>query len=75
MPALDWAGEHVLEKNADIKAAVDEFWQEKSQAHDGEYACSPRDMYEIFEIVNNMRDPRHQSGVGAIFDEDATLLS
>lgn len=74
-PALEWFGEIVLEKNADIRALVDAFWEQKIAEHGPEYVCVPEDIVEAFEVVIELRDPSHESGVGVKLIAGKTALS
>ena len=73
--SLTWAGEYILEKNADIKALICEFWQSKVDEHGEDYVCHPKDIVEAFEDVLSLLDPESDSGVSIILDPDATALS
>lgn len=72
---LDWAGEKIIEQNADIQALIDAFWDEKVALHGDEYACAPADIAEAFQAVIDLRDPSHESGVTVRLAEGKTALS
>lgn len=73
--ALEWAGEYIIEKNADIMAAVDEFWASKVSEHGEDYVCGPDDIVEAFQLILDLRDPLHTSGVSIKNAEGKTVLS
>lgn len=73
--SISWAGEHILEQNADVKTLIDEFWDAKVAESGDEYACSPDDIVEAFEHVLALMDPEGESGVRVIKDPEATALS
>lgn len=73
--ALEWAGEQVIEQNADIQALVNEFWYQKVVEYGEGYVCHPNDIVEIFQSVIDLRDPNSESGVTVRLDEGKTVLS
>ncbi|MDO4781571.1 MAG: DUF1704 domain-containing protein [Candidatus Saccharibacteria bacterium] len=73
--ALEWAGEQIIEQNADIQALVDAFWEQKVTDCGEDYACHPEDIVEAFQQVIDMRDPGHESGVTVRLVEGKTALS
>lgn len=73
--ALEWAGEQIIEQNADIQALVQEFWDQKVEENGEGYKCSPADIVEAFQAVINLRDPDHTSGVTVKLVENKTALS
>lgn len=73
--ALEWAGEQIIEHNADIQALVQEFWDQKVKECGEEYVCGPADIVEVFQAVINLRDPDHTSGVTVKLVENKTALS
>lgn len=73
--ALEWAGEQIIEQNADIQALVQEFWDQKVKENGEDYKCSPIDIVEAFQAVINLRDPDHTSGVAVKLVENKTALS
>lgn len=73
--ALEWAGEKIIEKNADIYALVEKFWRDRVAEHGDTYSCQPADIAEVFQAVIDMRDPDHASGVTVRLAEDKTALS
>lgn len=73
--ALEWAGEQIIEQNADIQALVQEFWDQKVEENGEGYKCSPADIVEAFQAVINLRDPDHTSGVTVKLVEGKTALS
>lgn len=72
---LDWAGEKIIEQNADIQALIDAFWDEKVALHGDEYVCAPADIAEAFQAVIDLRDPSHESGVTVRLAGGKTALS
>lgn len=74
-PALEWFGEIVLEANADIRALVDTFWEEKVASCGEGYVCEPQDIIEAFQAVIDLRDPEHASGVSVKPQPGKTALS
>lgn len=74
-PALEWFGEIVLERNADIHALVDTFWDQKVAQHGSDYVCVPEDIVEVFRAVIDLRDPGHTSGVSVKLIPGKTALS
>lgn len=73
--ALEWAGEQIIEHNADIQALVQEFWDQKVKECGEEYVCGPADIVEVFQAVIKLRDPDHTSGVTVKLVEGKTALS
>ena len=73
--ALEWAGEQIIEQNADIQALVQEFWDQKVKENGEDYKCNPIDIVEAFQAVINLRDPDHTSGVAVKLVENKTALS
>lgn len=73
--ALEWAGEQIIEHNADIQALVQELWGQKVKECGEEYVCGPADIVEAFQAVINLRDPDHTSGVTVKLVENKTALS
>lgn len=73
--ALEWAGEQIIEQNADIQALVQAFWGQKVSEHGEGYKCSPADIVEAFQAVINLRDPDHTSGVAVKLVENKSALS
>lgn len=73
--ALEWAGEQIIEQNADIQALVYEFWNQKVAEYGEGYVCYPNDIVEAFQAVINLRDPDHVSGITVSLMEDKTALS
>jgi len=73
--ALEWAGEQIIEHNADIQALVQEFWDQKVKECGEEYVCGPADIVEVFQAVTKLRDPDHTSGVTVKLVEGKTALS
>lgn len=73
--SLSWAGEHILEKNADIEQLIYSFWHDKKNEFGSEYTCGPEDIVEAFEQVLALMDPEGKSGVSIILDPEATALS
>lgn len=70
-----WAGAHFEEKNADIEAALQEFWDAKVQEHGEGYTCLPTDIVEAFKIAFSLRDPDNNAGVDVRLSEGKTTLS
>ena len=73
--ATAWAGAHFEEKNADIEALLQEYWDNKVMQHGESYTCNPEDIIEAFNLVIKMRDPDGVAGVRAIPSEGKTALS
>ncbi|MGB3009047.1 MAG: hypothetical protein WBB33_01695 [Candidatus Saccharimonadales bacterium] len=73
--AVAWAGEYFEEKNADIEALLQNFWDEKAEEYGEEYACDPNDIIEAFQRVIELRDPDGTSGVSVIPSQGKTALS
>lgn len=73
--ALEWAGEQIIEQNADIQALVQEFWDQKVKENGEDYKCNPIDIVEAFQAVINLRDLDHTSGVAVKLVENKTALS
>lgn len=73
--ALEWAGEQIIEQNADIQALVQEFWNQKVEEYGKDYRCGPDDIVEAFQAVIKLRDPDHTSGVTVKLVEGKTALS
>lgn len=73
--ALEWAGEHIIEQNADIQALIDTFWEQKVTGRGEDYVCHPKDIAEAFQQVLDMRDPGHESGVAVRLVKGKTSLS
>lgn len=73
--ALEWAGEQIIEQNADIQALVQEFWNQKVEEYGKDYRCGPDDIVEAFQAVIELRDPDHTSGVTVKLVEGKTALS
>lgn len=73
--ALEWAGEQIIEQNADIQALIDAIWEEKVAERGEGYACHPEDIVEVFQRVIDMRDPSRESGVTVRLVEGKTSLS
>ncbi len=73
--SIEWAGEHILEQNADIEALIYEFWESKKEKFGADYICAPEDIVEAFERVLALMDPNGESGVTIILDPEATALS
>lgn len=73
--ALEWAGEQIIEQNADIQALVYEFWNQKVAEYGEDYVCYPNDIVEAFQAVIDLRDPDHVSGITVSLMEDKTALS
>ena len=73
--SLAWAGEHILEVNADTEALIHEFWEEKVARHGTDYVCPPEDIVEALERVLALKDPNGTSGVRIFLDPEATALS
>ncbi|MBC7746538.1 DUF1704 domain-containing protein [Pedobacter sp.] len=73
--SLAWAGEHILEANADIRALINEFWQSKIDELGEDYVCPPADIVEALEKALLLLDPNNESGVRVLLDQDATALS
>ncbi|MBF1023923.1 MAG: DUF1704 domain-containing protein, partial [Candidatus Nanogingivalaceae bacterium] len=73
--ALEWAGEQIIEHNADIQALVQEFWDQKVKECGEEYVCDPADIVEVFQAVIKLRDPDHTSGITVKLVEGKTALS
>ena len=61
--ALEWAGEQIIEQNADIQALVQEFWDQKVKENGEDYKCNPIDIVEAFQAVIDLHDPDRTSGV------------
>lgn len=70
-----WAGAHFEEKNADIEALLQQYWDEKVAIYGDSYTCSPEDIVEAFSMVINMRDPEDCAGVRVVEAEGKTALS
>lgn len=73
--ALEWAGEQIIEHNADIQALVQELWGQKVKECGEEYVRGPADIVEVFQAVIDLRDPDHTSGVTVKLVENKTALS
>lgn len=73
--SIAWAGEHILERNADIEALIYELWESKKEEFGPDYVCGPDDIVEAFEQVLGLMDPEGKSGVRIIKDPEATALS
>lgn len=73
--SINWAGEYILEQNADIEALIYEFWSAKQEERGDDYACNPEDIVEAFEQVLALMDPAGKSGVQILLDPEATALS
>ena len=73
--SIDWAGEYILEQNADIQTLIYEFWESKKEEFGPDYTCGPDDIVEAFEQVLALMDPEGESGVRIILDPEATALS
>ena len=73
--ALDWFGEKVIERNADIQALVNEYWTQMIEENGEGYECGPEDIVEVFQHVINMRDPSGVSGVSVRLADGRTALS
>ena len=73
--ALEWAGEQIIEQNADIQALVQGFWDQKIEENGEDYKCSPIDIVEAFQAVIDLRDPYHTSGVTVKLVDDKSALS
>ena len=73
--ALEWAGEQIIEQNADIQALVQEFWDQKVEENGEDYKCSPIDIVEVFQAVIDLRDPDHTSGVTVKLVDGKSALS
>lgn len=74
-PALAWAGEVVLEKNANIAALIKEFWKQKQAESGTDYTAPPVDIHQVFVDALQLMDPQEASGVSIILDPNATALS
>lgn len=72
--SLAWAGEHVLEANADIEKLVRIYWNEKQSEYGDDYVCTPSDIVEAFETILSLLDPEGTSDIQIIMDPDATAL-
>ena len=73
--ALEWAGEQIIEQNADIQALVQGFWDQKIEENGEDYKCSPIDIVEAFQAVIDLRDPYHTSGVTVKLVDGKSALS
>ena len=74
-PSLAWAGEIILEDNAELEAYFNEWWDAKVAEHGEGYVAHPEDIVEAFEGAFRLLDPDNESGVGVIFDPEASALS
>lgn len=73
--SLDWLGNILLERFADIKALVDDFWAEKVEKHGEDYKASPEDIAEVFTRAIRYYDPNSESNINVVIDPDAKSLS
>lgn len=74
-PSLAWAGEIILEDNAELEAYFNEWWDTKVSEFGEEYAAHPEDIVEAFQGAFKLLDPENESGVNAILDPEASALS
>ncbi|MDO4870637.1 MAG: DUF1704 domain-containing protein [Candidatus Saccharibacteria bacterium] len=74
-PSLAWAGEYILDQNADLEALVRELWEQKVDEFGDDYVATSLEIKEFFENALRLRDPEGVSGVKVIFDADAEALS
>ena len=74
-PSLAWAGEIILEENADLEALFNEWWDNKVAEHGDDYVACPEDIAEAFKTALNYMDPENKAGVDVILDPDSSALS
>lgn len=74
-PSLAWAGEIILEDNADLEAYFNEWWGAKVSEFGEEYVAHPGDIVEAFQGAFRLLDPENESGVDTILDPEASALS
>lgn len=74
-PSLAWAGEYILNQNADLEALVRELWEQKVDEFGDDYVATPLEIKEFFEDALRLRDPEGTSGVRVVFDSEAEALS
>ncbi len=74
-PSLAWAGEIILQKNADIEAFFREWWDDKVAEYGKDYVAKPKDIAEAYRHAFLCMDPENKEGIGVILDPHATALS
>lgn len=74
-PSLAWAGEYILNQNADLEALVRELWGQKVDEFGDDYVATPLEIKEFFENALCLRDHEGTSGVSVTFDPEAQALS
>ncbi|MEO5949174.1 MAG: hypothetical protein ABIP74_02115 [Candidatus Saccharimonas sp.] len=73
--AVKWAGEYFLEKNSDIFALAQTFWEQKVAEKGESYRCSSEDMVEFLKDVISMRDPENLAGIAVKTKAKSETLS
>ncbi len=74
--ALDRLKDKIELEFADILPVIDKYFEDiVSKRPESERVFTPADIYEVFVLAHQIRDPKNESGVQIRFNEDATALS
>ncbi len=73
---LDYLDEKVLSDNPDLEPTILRYWDENVKPRPTEEQhFTVDDMYAIFSLIHQQRDPDNSSGIQVLIDPSATALS